>query len=108
MISLRKLKKNLAGAQMVPLVLAVVITFAVLFIGIFVMGEINQSLIDTYPAAGHRNTSPTRTMLQNTSCERMDNISENFDSTQDIVQVVIIITILASAIAAIFLFTRFR
>lgn len=95
-------------ANMVPLVLAVVIAFAVLFVGIFINGEINQSLLDTYPAAGHRNTSPTRTALQNTSAGRMGNISNNLDSTIDIAQVVIIITILAAAIAAIFLFTRFR
>ena len=38
----------------------------------------------------------------------MNNVSRNLDSGIDIVQVTIIITILAGAVAAIFLFTRFR
>lgn len=87
---------------MVPMVLAIVICFAILFVGIFVNGEINQSLKDTYPSATNRNP------IQNMSVNRMDNISTNEDSALDIVQVVIIITVLAGAIAAIFLFTRFR
>jgi len=37
----------------------------------------------------------------------MGNISDNWNTGIDIVQVVVIITILASAIGAIFIFTRF-
>jgi len=100
----RKLRKDVhAFAQLVPMVLAIVICFAVLFVGIFVNGEINQSLIDTYPS-----TVTDRDMHENTSVNRMGNISTNQDSALDIVQVVIIITVLAAAIAAIFLFTKFR
>ena len=89
-------------SNLVPLVMAVVICFAILFVGIFVNGEINQSLLDTYPSASFRDP------LENTSYRRMGNISTNENSALDIVQVVIIISILASAIAAIFLFTRFE
>ena len=105
MISLRKLVDNLKGySQIIPLVLAVVIVFAILFVGIFVNSEISDSLLGTYP------DSPTGVTgdIQNRSIQRMGNISHNEDSALDIVQVVIIITILASAIAAIFMFTRFR
>jgi len=44
----------------------------------------------------------------NESTSRIYNISTNWDTNLDIVQVVVIITILAMAIGAIFLFTKFR
>ena len=95
------LKNTMAFANLIPTVLAVVLTFAILFIGAYVNGEIDQSLTDSYPAAA------SSTVLQNNTLNTMGNVSENFDSGLDIVQVVIIITILAGAIGAIFLFTRF-
>jgi hypothetical protein len=98
----RFVKNDRAFTNLVPLVLAVVITFAILFIGGYVNGQIDQSLIDSMPAAG------SRSILQNNTISTMDNISGNWDSSLDIVQVTIIISILAGAVAAIFLFTRFR
>ena len=92
---MRKIKKNIkAFANLVPMVLAVTITFALLFIGAYINGTIHTEL----------NDATSNTDAQNT----MDNISTNWDTGIDIVQVVIIITILAGAIGAIFLFTRFR
>lgn len=76
------------------MILAVVIAFALLFIGAFVNGTIHEELEASTDNAQAENT--------------MNNVSDNFDSALDIVQVVIIITVLAGAIAAIFLFTRFR
>ena len=101
MISLRKLD-NKGFSNLVPMVLAVVITFAVLFIGAYINGEISQELEDTMPAAASRSVG------QNNTLSTVDNISGNWDTSIDIVQVVIIITILAAAIGAIFMFTRFR
>lgn len=89
-------------SNLVPMALAIIIVFAILFIGGFVNGEISQSLLDTYPAAA------SRTHLQNRSVNAQGNISSNWDSSLNIVQVVIIITLLAAAIGAIFIFTRFR
>ena len=80
--------------QLVPMVLAVVIAFALLFIGAYVNGTIHEEL----------DGCSTNTQSRST----MNNTTVNYDSTLDIVQVVIIITVLAGAIAAIFLFTRFR
>ena len=88
--------------NLVPLVLAVIIVFAIIFVGAFVNGAIYDSLTKTYPSASQR------TPLQNSTVETLNNMSGNWDSALNIVQVTIIITILASAIAAIFLFTRFR
>ena len=91
-----------ALSNLVPLALAIIITFAILFIGGFVNGQISQSLLDTYPAAA------SRTHLQNRSVNAQNNISANWDSSLSIVQVVVIISLLAAAIGAIFIFTRFR
>jgi len=102
---MKKLKEDFKGmANLVPMVLAVVICFALLFVGAFVIGEVSDSLtssIGGYNAAGGSNIVDD---IHNTT----GNASANWDSALDIVQVVIIITILASAIGAIFLFTRFR
>ena len=76
------------------MVLAVVITFALLFIGAYINGVIHQELDDTV----------TNTQARST----MNNTSDNWDTAIDIMQVTIIITILAGAVGAIFLFTRFR
>lgn len=90
-----KLIKNKHGfSNLVPMVLAVVITFALLFIGGYVNGTIHEELDDSSSNDNARAT--------------MNNTSQNWDSTLNIVQVVIIITVLAAAIGAIFLFTRFR
>ena len=87
--------KNKAGySNLIPLALAIVIVFALLFVGAYVNSTIHDSL----------NSATSDTQTQNT----MNNISTNWDSTLSIVQVTIIITILAGAIGAIFLFTRFR
>ena len=89
------LGKDEAGySNLVPMVLAVVITFALLFIGAYINGTIHEELEDA---------------TDNTDAEStMNNISGNYDSSLDIVQVVIIITLLAGAVGAIFMFTRFR
>ena len=94
-------KNNNAMSNLLPIALAIVVGFALLFIGSFVNGEIRQSLEDSMPAAG------SRSKVQNSTLESQKNITTNFDSSVDIVQIVIIITLLAAAIGAIFLFTRF-
>jgi hypothetical protein len=89
-------------ANLIPMVLTIVIVFALLFIGGFINGTIHQELVDTMPAAA------SRSVEQNDTLNTMGNVSVNWDTGIDIVQVVIIITLLAGAIGAIFLFTRFR
>jgi len=89
---------------LVPMVLAVIISFSILFIGAYITSSIEDNLTDTIPAAG----SNQRTGHDNSTLGTMRNITGNWDSSLDIVQVVIIITILAMAVGAIFLFTRFR
>jgi hypothetical protein len=84
--------------NLVPLVLSIVIVFALLFVGAYVNGIMHNELDDTL--AGDNDNRAARSTMNNTS--------DNFDSALDIIQVTIIITILATAIGAIFLFTKFR
>jgi len=80
--------------NLVPIILAVVISFCLLFVGNYVNGTIHEELLDN---------------AEGTNAEfTMNNTSKNWDSAIDIIQIVIIITLLAAAIGAIFLFTRFR
>ena len=89
------LYKNDEGySNLVPMVLSVVITFALLFVGAYINGTIHEQLDNSITNSAARST--------------MNNTSKNWDSALNIVQVTIIITILAGAISAIFLFTRFR
>ena len=91
----QKLWENEKGiSNLVPMALTIVICFALLFVGSYVNGTIHDELNSASGSTDARST--------------MNNTSDNFDSAIDIVQVVIIITILAGAVGAIFLFTRFR
>ena len=91
----QKLWENEKGiSNLVPMALTIVICFALLFVGSYVNGTIHDEL----------NTSCDN----DDACSTMNNTSDNFDSALDIVQVVIIITVLAGAVGAIFLFTRFK
>ena len=93
---------NKAFSNLVPMVLAVVIAFALLFIAAYINGTIHEELENSFP------TNPTKVTPESDALNTMNNTSSNWDSTIDIVQVVIIITILAAAIGAIFMFTRYR
>ena len=98
-----KLVKNKHGyAALVPMILAIIITFAILYIGAYVNGTVNDELGESFGSVHKRESA------KGIAYARMNNTSWNFDSALDIVQVTIIITVLASAIGAIFLFTRFR
>ena len=91
---MKKLIENEKGfAQLVPMVMAVIIVFALLFVGSFINGTIQDELEDAVDA-------------DSDAINTMGNISDNWDTGIDLMQVTIIITILAGAIAAIFLFAR--
>ena len=98
MIAIKANRKQILGDEkgfgnLVPMVLAVTITFALLFIGAYINGTIHSQLdSDAIP-------DDTRATMNNTSA--------NWDSALGIVQVVIIISVLAAAIGAIFLFARY-
>jgi len=95
------LQSDKGTTNLVPIVMAIVITFALLYVGTYVTGMLNSKAREAWDdTSGH--TDSNRTF------NRLNNTSDNWDDALDIVQVTIIITILASAIGAIFMFTRFR
>jgi len=92
---MKQFKENEEGfTQLVPMIMAIVIVFALLFVGSFIIGTISEELEASVDA-------------DSDAINTMGNISENWDTSIDLMQVTIIITILAGAISAIFLFTRF-
>lgn len=99
MNSMRKLKdNNEAVNNIVPMVLAVIVTFALIFVGIFIIGIVNKNLITGLAGQG----SAQGRLAQNS----MNNSTRNFDAVLSVINIAIIITVLAMAIGAIFLFTR--
>jgi len=85
-----------AMIQMLPTVaFAVVLLYAVLYIGTYTTGTIGSQLIESYGDAS------TRTALQNASISTISNMSADFDNNTEIVSVAAIITILTVPLLAI-------
>ena len=102
------LKDNKGFSNLVPMVLAVIIVFALLFIGAYINGTIQNELSTSIGTSGGGNANNGSRAIENDTKATFNNTSGNWDGALNIVQVVVIITILAAAIGAIFLFTRFR
>jgi len=79
----------------VPMTLAIVVGFAVLAIGAYVIGEVSGTLEDSLPAAA------SRTSNENKTVSLLGNITDGFSDVVDIEIVVIIITALSMAIFAV-------
>ena len=88
-------RKNGAFTFIVPMTMAIVIGFALLTIGAYVVGTIGSTLEDSYGAAGGR------TALENKTVTLLGNISDGFSDVVDIEIVVIIITALSMAVLSI-------
>jgi len=90
----RKLNRK-AFAFIVPMTLAIVVGFAILAIGGYVVGEISSTLEDSFPAAASRSAN------ENSTISLLGNITDGFSDVVDIEIVVIIITALSMAIFAV-------
>lgn len=89
-------KLNTKGFSfIIPMTLAIVVGFAILAIGGYVVGEVSSTLEDSFPAAASRTTN------QNDTVDLLGNITEGFSGVVDIEIVVIIITALSMAIFAV-------
>ena len=84
-----------AFAFIVPMTLAIVVGFAILAVGAYVVGEVSSTLEESFPAAA------SRTVNQNNTILLLGNITDGFSDVVDIEIVVIIITALSMAIFAI-------
>lgn len=94
---MKKLLRNKKGFSfIVPMTLAIIVGFAIMAIGGYVVGEIDTTLEDSFPAA-----ATDRTTNQNNTILLLGNITEGFSDVVDIEIVVIIITALSMAIFAV-------
>jgi len=100
---MKLVKNRKAFAFIVPMTLAIVVGFAILAIGGYIVGEISSTLEDSFPAGGvdSNTTSWTRTSGQNDTISLLGNITDGFSDVVDIEIVVIIITALSMAIFAV-------
>ena len=93
---MKKIKINTKGFSfIVPMTLAIVVGFAILAIGGYVVGEVSDTLESSFPAPA------SRTLTQNDTLSLLGNITAGFSSVVDIEIVVIIITALSMAIFAV-------
>lgn len=76
----------------VPMTMAIIVGFAALAVGAFIVGEVATVLEDTFPAAA------SRTPNQNSTISLLGNITDGFSDVVDIEIVVIIIAALSMAI----------
>ena len=87
---------DIAMIEMLPTVaFAVIMLFAIAYIGTYLNGTIASELVDSYPAAA------SRTTLQNATVETLGNLSTQYDSTLNIVVIAAIITVLTIPLMAI-------
>jgi hypothetical protein len=84
-----------AFSFIVPMTLAIVVGFAIMAVGGYVVGEVSSTLEDSFgPAA-------SRTANENETVDLLGNITGGFSDVIDIEVVVIIITALSMAIFAV-------
>ncbi len=88
-------RRNRAFTFIVPMTMAIVIGFAMLTIGAYIIGTIGSTLEDSFPVAAERSE------LENKTITLIGNVTDGFSSVVDIEIVVIIITALSMAILAI-------
>ena len=86
--------RNDAFTFIVPMTMAIVVGFALLIIGAYVIGTIGSTLEDSFPTTG-------RSELENKTLSLMGNVTDGFSDVVDIEIVVIIITALSMAILSI-------
>ena len=88
-------RRNSAFTFIVPMTMAIVVGFALLVIGAYVIGTIGSTLEDSFPAAA------SRSALENKTIALIGNVTDGFSDVVDIEIVVIIITALSMAILSI-------
>ena len=88
-------RRNGGFTFIVPMTMAIVVGFALLVIGAYVIGTIGSTLEDSFPAAASRSALENKTILL------IGNVTDGFGDVVDIEIVVIIITALSMAILSI-------
>ena len=89
----RKPRNDDGFTFIVPMTMAIVVGFALLIIGAYVVGTIGSTLEDSFPS------SPST--IEQKTIDLMGNVTDGFSSVVDIEIVVIIITALSMAILSV-------
>ena len=87
--------KNAMIAMLPTLAFAIIILFAIAYIGTYMNGTIASQLVDSY------GTATGRTELENESVNTLGNLTASYDSTLEIVVVAAIITVLTFPLMAV-------
>ena len=99
---LRKLRNDEGGFTfLVPLTIAIVITFAVLIVGAFVIGTVGSSLQADASMNWAKYTNTRARTFVNLTNNALGNFSQGYSDTGNIIKVVAIITAIGMAIMAI-------
>ena len=92
------LKENKSALiQMLPVVgMAVIMLYAIMYIGTYMNGTIGSQLVESYPSE-----LVERTAFQNKSVNTLENLSGDYDSNIEIISVAAIITVLTIPLMAV-------
>jgi len=83
-------------AMLPTIAFAVIMLFAIMYIGTYINGTIGSELVDTLPAA-----ATDRSALENRTVNTLENLSLDYESTIDIVVVATIIVVLTIPLMAV-------
>ena len=99
----RKIVENKKGFTfLIPFTMAIVISVALLIVGVYVVGVVSNTLENTYPVNNNNSgVGEWRSERQNQTMNLMGNVTDGFSDVVDIEIVVMIITGLSMAIFAI-------
>lgn len=93
----RNIKDDKSGMiQMLPVVaFAVIMLFAILYIGTYINGTISSQLVDSY------GTATARSSLENQTVETLGNLTDDYDNITEIVAIAAIIVVLTVPLMAV-------
>jgi len=94
-LNLREDNDALMFDMLITAGITVVIFFALMNIGTYINGQIGSSLVNSYP------TATSRTELENSTVNSLDNITADYDSVLDIMTVTAIIMVITLPLAAV-------
>jgi len=99
----RKIVENKKGFTfLIPFTMAIVISVALLIVGVYVVGVVANTLENTYPVNNNNSgVGEWRSERQNQTMNLMGNVTDGFSDVVDIEIVVMIITGLSMAIFSI-------
>ena len=81
---------------MLPVVgIAVIMLYAIMFIGTYINGTVADELVNSYP------TATSRSSLQNQTVNTLQNLTADYDDNTEIISVAAIITVLTIPLMAI-------